>query len=164
MMMSRGRLFPGPPAESGYTAAASLSRKETKRIKTHNSRGRMKRSQFWAHRIRQNAERQRRVLFSYLSRERKGSLFFYLFIYLQKRGDRLAADSSRVSDKSCCWSIHYLLQHILATRLWVMIRRGSRGCHVRNRKYIMNLSSPPLTYSNPRSVCWHVCGLNTTLK
>lgn len=94
----------------------------------------------------------------------KAAFFFYLFIYLQKRGDRLAADSSRVSDKSCCWSIHYLLQHILATRLWVMIRRGSRGCHVRNRKYIMDLSSPPLTYSNPRSVCWHVCGLNTTLK
>lgn len=66
---SGSRRFTGPPTLSRLTAA-SLSRKETKRIKECKQR-RDETLAIWAHGIRQNAEWQKHVLFSHLNQERK---------------------------------------------------------------------------------------------
>lgn len=84
-----------------------------------------------------------------------------------KNRDRLAADSSgmcspeRVSDNSCCWSIHYLLQHMLAHLCHSALSNDLwwQWCWIRNWIHIVDLPHPLPLAQTYMSTC--VCCMQT---
>lgn len=109
--------------------AASLSRKETKRIKEWKRR-RDETLAMWARRIRRNAEWQKHVLFSIKPRKKRCLLQIEIGLAAGSRQQPLPVHPTWMSDTSCTWSVCHLARRMLGPSLSLSPEEWSAGAFV----------------------------------